>query len=305
MTICSRVGNSIHLLDPNTLQETDVTSPVFWREPFDALASVTDLVEFIVLDIEPTGVTRGKYVLADAEIAPTSSFMSNTNSKATSMDMDMDSHHGSLDTTYHTRTHLGGILQPGDTVMGYYLTRSNFNSPAFESLDPSRIPDVVLVKKSYPNRRKKNKQRDWKLKSIAKEAEEGAGMNEGSGYGRGALGRRGGLDQKRVERDYEIFLQSIEEDKEMRSAINLYKGKPRTATESAPDVSMGRPKDSGKKRKNQFAMEVDNQGAAAGAPSEDDAHDDGNEADFPDVKLDELLDDFEEMGLQDEEPQPL
>jgi nonsense-mediated mRNA decay protein 3 len=294
----------VHLLDPSTLQETDVTSPVFWREPFDALASVTDLVEFIVLDIEPSGPTRGKFVLADAEVAPSTSFMSNTNSRVTDVDVDMVSHHGSLDTTYHTRTHLGGILQPGDTVMGYYLTRSNFNSPAFESLDPGRIPDVILVKKSYPNRRKKNKQRNWKLKSIAKEAEEGAGMNEGSGYGRGALGRRGGLDQKRVERDYEIFLQSIEEDKDMRSAINLYKGSTRSAatTGAAEDIAMGRPKGSGKKRGNQFAMDVDEQASlVAAAPSEDGTHDEGNEADFPDVKLDELLEDFEEMGLQEED----
>jgi nonsense-mediated mRNA decay protein 3 len=304
LTICSRVGNSIHLLDPSTLQETDVTSPVFWREPFGALASVTDLVEFIVLDIEPSGPTRGKFVLADAEVAPTTSFMSNTNSRVTGMDMDMDSHHGSHDTTYHTRTHLGGILQPGDTVMGYYLTRSNFNSPAFESLDPGRIPDVILVKKSYPNRRKKNKQRNWKLKSIAKEAEEGAGMNEGTGYGRGALGRRGGLDQKKVERDYEIFLQSIEEDRDMRSAINLYKGNASagTAAGNAEDTTTGRPKGSGKKRGNQFAMELDDQSGSVAPASEDGTHDDdGNEADFPDVKLDELLDDFEEMGLHDEE----
>lgn len=286
------MGNSIHLLDPYTLQETDVTSPVYWRGPFQSLASVTDLVEFIVLDIEPSGSVRGKHVLADAEVAPSSSFMSNTNND----DMDMDSHHGSLDTTYHTKTHLGGILQPGDTVMGYYLTRSNFNSPAFESLNPSRIPDVILVKKSYPNRRKKNKQRNWKLKSIAKEAEEGAGINEDSGYGRGALGRRGGLDQKKVERDYEIFLQSIEEDTELRSAINLYKGSKAVTT----DVPMVRPREvgQGKKRRGQFAMDVDEPEAPA-APSEN--HGEVDEADFPEVKLDELLDDFEDMGIHDDE----
>jgi len=294
------VGNSVHLLDPSTLQETDVTAPVYWREPFESLASVTDLVEFVVLDIEPSGPTRGKHVLADAEVALSTSFVSST--KAVDTDMDMDSHHGSPNATYHTRTHLGGILQPGDTVMGYYLTRSNFNSPAFESLDPSRIPDVILVKKSYPNRRKKNKQRNWKLKSIVKEAEDGAGMNEGSGYGRGALGRRGGLDQKRVERDYEIFLQSIEEDSEVRSAINLYKGTSRSRGAGAPgDTVVGREKESGKKRGNQFAMDVDElTEPATGVPSEDGDDDEGNDMDFPQVKLDELLDDFEEMGIQDE-----
>ncbi|KAG8824734.1 hypothetical protein FRC17_009032 [Serendipita sp. 399] len=292
LTICSRVGNTIHLLDPSTLQETDVTSQVYWREPFFSLASVTDLVEFIVLDIEPSGTVRGKHVLADAEVAPSSSFASNSNS---GMEMDMDSHHGSVSTTFHTRTHLGGILQPGDTVMGYWLTRSNFNSPAFESLDPSRIPDVILVKKSYPNQRKKNKQRNWKLKSMAKEAEEGAGINDStSGYGRGALGRRGGLDQKRVEKDYELFLQSIEEDTEMRAAINLYKGKPvRTDTEMKAAKAPGPSKQ--ERRGGQYAMEIEE---TSQTESETEG---GEEADFPDVKLDELLDDFEEMGIQDEE----
>lgn len=212
----------------------------------------------------------------------------------------MDSHHGSHNMTYHTRTHLGGILQPGDTVMGYYLTRSNFNSSAFESLDPSRTPDVILVKKAYPNRRKKSKQRNWKLKSIAKEAEEGAGINDGSGYGRGALGRRGGLDQKKVERDYELFLQSIEEDTEMRGAINLYKGN----TRGSGDVTMGRVRDpaSSKKRGGQFAMDIDTQPVVSSIPSEADTTDgEPDEADFPEVKLDELLDDFEEMDIHDDE----
>lgn len=303
LTICSRVGNTVHLLDPSTLQETDVTSPVYWREPFSALASVTDLVEFIVLDIEPSGVVKGKHVLADAEVAPANSFVSKSGNDA---DMDMDSHHGSLDTTYHTRTHLGGILQPGDTVMGYWLTRSNFNSTAFESLDSSRIPDVILVKKSYPNRRKKSKQRNWKLKSMAKEAEEGAGINESGGYGRGALGRRGGLDQKKVERDYEIFLQSIEEDTDMRAAINLYKGQSlRAPAVSTNEMDTGKSRAAGSSKKKgmaaQFAMDVDEAPAGAADASETATEDGEDEADFPEVKLDELLDDMEELAIHDEE----
>ena len=266
---------------------------------------MTDLVEFIVLDIEPLGVVKGKHVLAEAEVAPANSFFSKSSNDA---DMDMDSHHGSLDTTYHTRTHLGGILQPGDTVMGYWLTRSNFNSTAFESLDSNRIPDVILVKKAYPHQRKKNKQRNWKLKSMAKEAEEGAGINEGGGgYGRGALGRRGGVDQKKVERDYEIFLQSIEEDKDMRAAINLYKGQSVRAPAAATnDVDMGRSRPTGSsKRKGkaaQFAMEVDEARAGSAVAASETATEGGeDEADFPEVKLDELLDDMEELAIHDEE----
>jgi nonsense-mediated mRNA decay protein 3 len=308
LTICSRVGNTVHLLDPATLQEVDVTSTVYWRDPFDALASVTDLVEFIVLDIEPSGIVRGKHVLADTQVAPSRAFMSTPSSTTPSsgkskrrkpqasqhsamggMEVDIDggssyslnydySATGASSQIYHTRTHLGGILQPGDTALGYFLTHSNFNSPAFESLDPSRVPDVILVKKSYPNRRKKSagRARPWKLKSIAKEAED----NADAGIGRGALGRRGGVDQKKVEQDYEVFLRQIEEDEEMRAAINLYKN---------ADVPVTVPVEQKKgKKQSQYRMEVDQNTAA-----EEDA-----EADFPEVRLDELLDDFEDMHIE-------
>ena len=324
MTICSRVGNTVHLLDPATLQEADVTSSVYWREPFDALASVIDLVEFTVLDIDPSGVVRGKHVLADAQVAPSRAFMSTMSTSTPSsttpssgkskrrkhqvsqhsitagMDLDMDggassanydfSSIGASSQIYHTRTHLGGILQSGDTVLGYFLTHSNFNSHAFESLNPARIPDVILVKKSYPNRRKKGagRARPWKLKSIAKETED----NADAGIGRGALGRRGGVDQRKVEQDYELFLRQIEEDEEMRGAINLYKN----ADADAP--APAEPK-KGKKQSN-YGMEID-EGATGSAAATEGDEGDNAEADFPEVRLDELLDDFEDMHIGDNE----
>jgi nonsense-mediated mRNA decay protein 3 len=47
------VGTSIHLLDANTLQTADIPTPVYWRSPFKNLADVQELVEFIIMDIEP------------------------------------------------------------------------------------------------------------------------------------------------------------------------------------------------------------------------------------------------------------
>lgn len=269
LTICSRVGNSMHLMDPMTLQHTDVSSSVYWRTPFDSLATVADLVEFIVLDCEPSGPTRGKWVLADAQV---------TLANGQGQQQDEDGMGGD-DGIYHTRTHLGAILQPGDTVLGYHLTKANFNNDVFESLEAHTIPDVVLVKKTYPNRRKKSKPRNWKLKSIAKEAED----NADAGAGRGALGRRGGLDSQRVEKDYELFLRDLEEDPELRSAINLYKhdavdphAKPAATTAAAPD---------------QQQQDGDDEMSEV----------DGEDENFPDVQLDELLEHFEELDVEDEE----
>jgi len=302
LTVCSRVGNTIHLLDPMTLQQTDVTAPIYWRHPFESLATVADLVEFIVLDVESSGQVRGKYVLADAQVTRAST--------SSSTRMNDDDGMGD-DGIYHTRTHLGAILQPGDTVLGYHLTNSNFNSEAFEALDQGRIPDVVLVKKTFPNRRKKAKPRNWKLRSIAKEAEDAT--NDTTVVGRGALGRRGGVDQKNLERDYELFLRDLEEDKEMRAAINLY----RTDQEQKAadgDVKMGSVPGSGlkggKRRTKKAAVEEEESREVEGdGLVQEDGHDgedetetngEGEEEDFPEIEMGELLEHFEEMDMADE-----
>ncbi|PSS30965.1 hypothetical protein PHLCEN_2v2490 [Hermanssonia centrifuga] len=287
LTLCSRVGNSIHLLDPSTLQSCEITAPTYWRAPVDSLATVTDLVEFTVLDVEPSGVTRGKWVSADAQVALSGAFRSSGLKEDDGM---MDHENSSLaNQIFHTRTHLGGILQPGDSVLGYFLSNSNFNSEDFAALPSHRIPDVILVKKAYPNRRKKTKTRNWKLRSIAKEAgEEGE-----TGAGRGVVGRMGGRDQKKVEEDYELFLRELEEDEEMRGAVNLYKAK-----SDLPGAGSGLA--GGKtRRKAHFDMDVDEGHAPQQEPASTDTEE-VEEPDFPEVKLDELLEDFDEMTLDEQ-----
>ncbi|KAG6863702.1 hypothetical protein C0991_004026, partial [Blastosporella zonata] len=116
LTICTRVGNSVHLLDPATLQRCDITANVYWRAPFYTLATVTDLVEFTVLDIEIDHQrSKGKIVMADAQVALASAFRSSGVGGDEDEDMmDFDGRTTS-NQIYHTRTHMGAILQPGDT----------------------------------------------------------------------------------------------------------------------------------------------------------------------------------------------
>jgi len=145
-----------------------------------------------------------------------------------------------------------------------------------------------LVKKTYPNRRKKTRTRNWKLKSIAKEAED---VEEGAkGTGRGALGRRGGLDRARVEADYETFLRDLEEDPELRNTVNLYRA---DANMAAPTTKRGG------KGKSAFAMDVDSVAPVPilTAPEEDDGGE--VEPDFPEIKVDELLESFDDLAISD------
>jgi nonsense-mediated mRNA decay protein 3 len=91
---------------------------------------------------------------------------------------------------------------------------ANFNNDNWDTLMSGRaqgtIPDVIIVKKSYPNARKKNRKRNWKLKGLAKEEEVEVMKTK--------------ADKAKADEDLELFLRDIEEDPELRTMINLYKG---------------------------------------------------------------------------------
>ena len=243
LTICHRVGTSINLLDPNTLQTVDISSPIYWRSPFNSIANIQELVEFVIMDIELTGLQKGRFLLAEATVAKASDL-------------------GINDVTYFTRTHLGGILHTGDSVMGYHLTGTNFNNPNFEALEQSNnysssIPDVMLVKKFYA-RKKTNKARNWRLKRMNKEEGE-------------MLPRK--QDQERMERDFEMFLRDVEEDTELRNTLALYKAQ--------------------QQKTEKDRME--------GLETANFAVTEGTEAcgEVPKIDVDDLLDDFNELDVED------
>lgn len=190
LLICTRISNSIHLLDVNTLATADISTTQYYRYPFNPLASGKSMVEFYVLDVEPLGPVHGKHVLCDVHVARMTDI-------------------GRNDEQFIVRSHLGAIINPGDTVLGYDLARSNFNNDEYEKLhQANNLPDVVLVRKSYPERRKKHKQRNWKIQQLGKEVDE-------------MLPRK--QDQAKIENDMEMFMRDIEEDPEFRSTINIFK----------------------------------------------------------------------------------
>ncbi|KAI7902429.1 NMD3 family-domain-containing protein [Cokeromyces recurvatus] len=189
LLICTRISNSIHLLDVNTLATADVSTTQYYRYPFPALASAKSMIEFYVLDVEPLGPVNNKYVLCDVHVARMSDF-------------------GRNDEEFIVRSHLGAILSPSDTVLGYDLSRANFNNDEYDHIHQGDLPDVILVRKTYPARKKKSKPRNWKLQQLGKEVDE-------------MLPRK--QDQAKIENDMELFMRDIEEDPELRSTINIFK----------------------------------------------------------------------------------
>lgn len=252
LTLCHRIGNSVYLIDPNTLRTADVSTPIYWRAPFSPIADVKALIEFVVMDIEPLPVpSKGRFRLAEATVARAADF-------------------GVNDTTYLIRTHLGAILKPGDTALGYLLNGTQFNNREFEAIEASKqfsssVPDVILVKKSYPRRRKAGgeaKRRNWKLKRM--------GIEEPELKPRKA-------EQERLEKDFEMFLRDVEEDDELRQGMALYKDQ----------------KQSQAAEEKKESMDVDGE-------DEDDDDDDEDDERLH-IPMDQLLDEFEDMTMQEGE----
>lgn len=73
------------------------------------------------------------------------------------------------------------------------------------------VPDVVIVKKTFPKFRKMQKHRIWKLKHLNKEA-----MDENNIHKKKNNGNK-------QDKDYEMFLRDIEEEPELRQQIDLYR----------------------------------------------------------------------------------
>lgn len=201
LVLCSKIASTVHFMDPTTLKTTEITAANFWKSPFSSLASSKSMTEYMVLDVEPIGEGEGNLMLADITVARSADL-------------------GVNDTTYYVRSHLGRILHPGDNVLGYHLVNVNYNHELWEELDKDRVPEVVLVKKAYPVTAKRNKGRNWKLKRMANEHNAAEALRDSQAA---QSRRREEAGIERQNRDYEEFLQELEEDGELRREVDLYK----------------------------------------------------------------------------------
>lgn len=185
--IVQRVTNHIVLIDPSTAQLAEMTSTVYWRTPFNALVTSKKLTEFIVIDTNEAVV---KHFKGQGQIS--------SKHQVAEVWVQRSSELGS-DNMIFCRTHLGHLLNHGDTVMGFDLRVSNVNDDNIDKIKQENLPDVVLVKKVYADKATRNRRRRWKLRHL-------------------------GLDDETSSqnKDYTDFLEDLEEDQQYRTNINIY-----------------------------------------------------------------------------------
>ena len=133
------------------------------------------------------GKESNKHEIADAWVIKTSDMIKNGGQQV------------------HTKTHLGHLLNVGDTALGFDFANANVNDENLDAIKPENMSDVVLVKKLYGDKLKRHKKRKWKLNRLNVD-KDGASVATSD------------------DKDYLDFLEDIEEDPKVREHINIYKG---------------------------------------------------------------------------------
>ena len=198
LCLCYKVTNLIFFINPFTCQRAEINVEKFNNAPFRSILNTRSLVEYTVLEVsynperfnvDQTNRKR-HFVLEEVTVCRSDRI-------------------GQPDANITTYTHLGALLNEGDTVLGYDLSSAVLNDDDLKPMKGRSLPDVVLVRKSYPKYREMNLQREWKLQKLEVNEVESNRKNT----------------QRRDDEDYEHFLKDIEEDVDMRSQVNVYKNK--------------------------------------------------------------------------------
>jgi nonsense-mediated mRNA decay protein 3 len=189
LMLVSKMTTAVHLVDPMTGRTCEIQGTEYWKYPFNTVLSRKHLTEFTVLNVEEE---NGR--VWNIELARTQDL-------------------GFNDERVIVRSHLGHILKPGDTCQCFDIRRINLSGSNDEVVELDHL-DVVIVKKDWPT--KKNKKRNWILKRLRKDKEEG-------------------LDEDKEDQDMEDFQRDLETNPDMRRDINLYRAKNATPALAAID----------------------------------------------------------------------
>jgi len=146
---------------------------------------------------------------------------------------------GKTDRTFIVNSHLGEILNFNDTVLAYDLLQCNVSDlEEYEKVD-TYMPEMIIVKKTFPKYRNRQKNRIWKLKHFEdqnmpeeapednfehEEGEQDKQPEKIKKKSKKALKKEARQDRDiKKDKDYEYFLRDLEDDPEMRATVNLYK----------------------------------------------------------------------------------
>jgi nonsense-mediated mRNA decay protein 3 len=197
LVLCSRTTSMLHIVDPLTGQKAQVTNEKYWKFPFFSLQTSPNMIEFIVLNVEPVDYSHTSITTTNTAAIATATTSGSKKNVMADIEVARISDFGINDTIFQVRSHLGNILHAGDMVKGYDLSTTVFGISSFmySSYHRDDLPDIILVRKVYPRERK----------TISKEKQ------------RLETKRTGKINKNeaaKMEKEFEAFMEEYEQDKE-------------------------------------------------------------------------------------------
>ncbi len=198
--VCFKISNKIHLFDPMSMKKYAMNSDQYFNfeHEIEIIPFKENQTQFYVTDIyqEKSQTFNLNTTLAHIDI------------RFAHVEVNRMSDHSSVIGT----THIGHILKHGDCAKGYDIKSLNRLEEECNLSNQKSLPDVILIQKFYPEKRKKR--RIWKLKRMQiedEEEEKNIKMRE--------------QEKQIVEEKNEMddFIDEIEQDKFMRSKMMLYR----------------------------------------------------------------------------------
>jgi len=196
LLLCTKVASVIQFIDIVNMKIIELTGQQYFQYEGEMkiISSKGNLTEFMVFDVElpesknqSVSFINTKFKVSNASIGRVSDWEN-----------------------FEVKTHLGDVLNDGSSVMAYDLTSLSLSGENDDLVKLGSLPDVIIVKKIYPER-KKNKKRIWKLKHLEKEEKNANNIHKAN------------VQKDRDDKDYQDFLLEVEIDPELRAHMNLYK----------------------------------------------------------------------------------
>jgi nonsense-mediated mRNA decay protein 3 len=161
LMIVTKLTNAIYLLNPLTMHSVVVSGAKYFMKPFSPLLTLNHLINFVVIDINPVSARGTASAMSSAAAQHTNSWF-----QCAEAQVCRESDMGQNDNVFTVLTHLGRVLQAGDVVLGYDLQHTLVDDSKLTELSYD-YPDVVLIRKSYPDDKKPKKPRKLSKKAGA------------------------------------------------------------------------------------------------------------------------------------------
>jgi len=145
LCVVAKVGRTTQLVDAQSAATAYLSEAAYWKEPFRPLLSRRMAKKFEVLDIDADTAGHHQGPKGAGSDAPTTRFLRADAQVVRGEDYDK---------VMAIWTHLGRVLKPGDTALGYDVAGSSIEEDISSEMPAHvELPDVVLVGKVHTERK--------------------------------------------------------------------------------------------------------------------------------------------------------